>query len=483
MSFRSKSPTFSTTAKRSHADDVPLPASKHASLEDHATTTPANNITPTSPEPRFGIAQATHAPSNRQTVSPVPFVLQDSQQSDASQTNPTAEDSTRKRGIEIASSVDAVLIEAALETKSEPLSTPSDAVIERASQDSQSDGDNNDNQDPADDEDQKDEVRNADVPPAARSSPSDNDDSDDRDDNNDNNDDNNQQQDVQAPAFADVVPQYGLWQQLDAPAHVIGTAELRMAQYSHLLMEEESLLRQLQNTPERGLGRRSRCILVDWLVEVQTSFRLTEEVLHLAVSLLVQYASMQPIDRTELQLYAATALWTASKLEEIHPPALGDLVYVCAQLYQAKQFVAAERRLFGTVLNLYPPLAVAYLPFFAPDLQLSTSACAHAQYLTDYSLSSSYFGQVEHVRGAAAAVHLASVSEGGAGWTQDLAQKYQLPLNCVLQDAERLFEHVMHMSNDMTAGGGRSYEGLKTKYNRPEAYYACSLPLLPPVPL
>ena len=55
-----------------------------------------------------------------------------------------------------------------------------------------------------------------------------------------------------------------------------------------------------------------RCILVDWLVEVNDEYKLNSETLHLAVNYIDRFLSVMTVVRAKLQLVGTTALFIAS---------------------------------------------------------------------------------------------------------------------------------------------------------------------------
>jgi hypothetical protein len=81
------------------------------------------------------------------------------------------------------------------------------------------------------------------------------------------------------------------------------------------------------------INERMRAILVDWLIEVHLKFKLVPETLHLTINLIDRYLSLQEVNRSKLQLVGVTSLLIASKYEEIYPPELRDLVYICDRAY------------------------------------------------------------------------------------------------------------------------------------------------------
>ena len=76
-----------------------------------------------------------------------------------------------------------------------------------------------------------------------------------------------------------------------------------------------------------------RSILVDWLVEVHLKFKLLPETLYLTVGIIDRYLAKREVTRPKLQLVGVTALLLASKYEEIYPPEIHDLVYICDRAF------------------------------------------------------------------------------------------------------------------------------------------------------
>ncbi|XP_075596586.1 G2/mitotic-specific cyclin-B1 isoform X2 [Balearica regulorum gibbericeps] len=60
-----------------------------------------------------------------------------------------------------------------------------------------------------------------------------------------------------------------------------------------------------------------RAILVDWLVQVQVKFRLQQETLYMAVAIMDRFLQDNPVSKKMLQLVGVTAMFIASKYEEM----------------------------------------------------------------------------------------------------------------------------------------------------------------------
>ena len=76
-----------------------------------------------------------------------------------------------------------------------------------------------------------------------------------------------------------------------------------------------------------------RGILIDWLVNVHLKFKLLPDTLYIAVNLIDRVIERKHVVREELQLVGSSAMFIASKYEEIYPPELNDFVFICDNLY------------------------------------------------------------------------------------------------------------------------------------------------------
>ncbi len=104
--------------------------------------------------------------------------------------------------------------------------------------------------------------------------------------------------------------------------------------YEHFRSKEVSTsVRPVYMEEQQYINERMRSILVDWLVEVHLKFKLVPETLYLTVNIIDRYLAKTEVTRPKLQLVGVTALLIASKYEEIYPPELRDLVYICDRAY------------------------------------------------------------------------------------------------------------------------------------------------------
>ncbi|CAG9575166.1 cyclin [Leishmania major strain Friedlin] len=87
---------------------------------------------------------------------------------------------------------------------------------------------------------------------------------------------------------------------------------------------------------------RMRKILIDWLVDVVTEFKLHPETFFLAVDIIDRFLFFYSIPRTKLQLVGVTAILVAAKHEEIWPPTVNDCVAVTANTYTSREVIDME---------------------------------------------------------------------------------------------------------------------------------------------
>lgn len=104
--------------------------------------------------------------------------------------------------------------------------------------------------------------------------------------------------------------------------------------YAHFREKEVfSSVRPIYMENQTHINERMRSILVDWLVEVHLKFKLVPETLYLTINMIDRFLEKERVSRPRLQLVGVTSLLIASKYEEIFPPELRDLVYICDKAY------------------------------------------------------------------------------------------------------------------------------------------------------
>merc|ERR1711959_207136 len=130
-----------------------------------------------------------------------------------------------------------------------------------------------------------------------------------------------------------------------------------------------------------------RGILVDWLVEVHMKYKLRPETLFLSVTILDRFLARKRVSRKKLQLVGVVSTLIAAKYEEIYPPKISDLVYICDKAYTKDEILEMEIVVLNVLeFQLRVPTAVQFLDRFA-----KINGCAEqhrhlAQYLVELTL-------------------------------------------------------------------------------------------------
>ncbi|CCF60751.1 hypothetical protein KAFR_0L01420 [Kazachstania africana CBS 2517] len=92
-----------------------------------------------------------------------------------------------------------------------------------------------------------------------------------------------------------------------------------------------------------------RATLVNWIVEAHGRFQLLPETLFLTINLMDRFLSKKISTLNRLQLVGATALFIASKYEEINCPSLDDLTYVLDDRYTRDEIIQAEKYMINAL--------------------------------------------------------------------------------------------------------------------------------------
>ena len=86
-----------------------------------------------------------------------------------------------------------------------------------------------------------------------------------------------------------------------------------------------------------------RGVLVDWLVEVHTRFHLLPETIFLAVNIIDRFLSSRKVELEKLQLVGITAMFIASKYEEVLSPHVQNFKHIADDGFSEEDILQAER--------------------------------------------------------------------------------------------------------------------------------------------
>jgi hypothetical protein len=100
---------------------------------------------------------------------------------------------------------------------------------------------------------------------------------------------------------------------------------------------------------QEDLEWKMRGILVDWLIEVHTRFHLLPETLFLAINIIDRFLSNKVVQLDRLQLVGVTAMFIASKYEEVLSPHVANFRHVADDGFTEAEILSAERYILGAL--------------------------------------------------------------------------------------------------------------------------------------
>lgn len=94
-----------------------------------------------------------------------------------------------------------------------------------------------------------------------------------------------------------------------------------------------------------------RPYLLDFLIELHSSFRLSSSTLFLALNIIDRYCSKRIVFKRHYQLVGTTSLWLASKYEDKKSriPTLRELTTMCRNAYDDEMFIQMEMHILQTL--------------------------------------------------------------------------------------------------------------------------------------
>lgn len=185
--------------------------------------------------------------------------------------------------------------------------------------------------------------------------------------------------------------------------------------------EQSSSVRPIFMENQPHINERMRSILVDWLAEVHLKFKLVPETLYLTINIIDRFLERSQVTRPKLQLVGVTALLVASKYEEIYPPELRDLVYICDHAYRKDQILAMEETILKQLeYKITIPSAHAFLVRYLKAAHADRKIVQLSCYILDGTLQSYNLLHYLPSQLAAAAVLIARKTVGRNAWSPTL---------------------------------------------------------------
>ncbi|KAF2731165.1 G2/mitotic-specific cyclin CYB1, partial [Polyplosphaeria fusca] len=173
---------------------------------------------------------------------------------------------------------------------------------------------------------------------------------------------------------------------------------------------------------QNELEWKMRGILVDWLLEVHTRFRLLPETLFLAVNIIDRFLSNKIVQLDRLQLVGVTAMFIASKYEEVLSPHVQNFRHVADDGFTEEEILTAERFVLSSLnYDLSYPNPMNFLRRISKADNYDIQTRTLGKYLLEISCLDHRFIAHPPSQVAAAAMYLARLVLERGEWDDTIA--------------------------------------------------------------
>ncbi|XP_065519942.1 G2/mitotic-specific cyclin-B1 [Lathamus discolor] len=191
--------------------------------------------------------------------------------------------------------------------------------------------------------------------------------------------------------------------------------------YQYLRELEEDLPVRPKYLTGQEINGKMRAILIDWLVQVQMKFNLLQDTLYMSVAIIDAFLQDNAVSKKMLQLVGVTAMFIASKHEELRPLCAADLAYVTDGAYTTNQIIQMEAQILQALnFRLSRPLASQFLNTDLHIAKVNTRQSLLAKYLLELCIVDYDMVHFPPSKTAAAASCLSLKLLKGCEWTQTL---------------------------------------------------------------
>ena len=200
------------------------------------------------------------------------------------------------------------------------------------------------------------------------------------------------------------------------------------------------------------INERMRAILIDWLVDVHLKFKLVPETLHLTVNIIDRYLAKETVIRQRLQLVGVTAFLIATKYEEVYPPEIPDLVYICAGSYTKDEILEMEEKILKRLdYRITIPSAHAFLVRYLKAAKADARIVQLSCFILDGTLLN--YGLLRYLPSqlAAAAVMIARRAVGRRNWSPTLDKYARYSEGDVLPAARAVLSEQSSIPDELRA--------------------------------
>ena len=160
-----------------------------------------------------------------------------------------------------------------------------------------------------------------------------------------------------------------------------------------------------------------RGVLVDWLIEVHTRFHLLPETIFLTINIIDRFLSARVVELEKLQLVGITAMFIASKYEEVLSPHVQNFKHVADDGFTEDEILKAERFVLAALnYDLSYPNPMNFLRRISKADNYDIQTRTIGKYLLEISLLDHKFMGYHPSHIAAASMYLARLILDRGEW-------------------------------------------------------------------
>jgi len=191
--------------------------------------------------------------------------------------------------------------------------------------------------------------------------------------------------------------------------------------YSYLIQLERRFRISPTFLEQKIVTAKMRSVLIDWLIQVHLKFHLLQETLYLCVQIIDAFLQVQDIPKMQLQLVGVTAMFVASKYEEMYVPAIEDFVYMTDNTYTKGEIRQMEINILKTLDFMFgKPLPLHFLRRFSKAGQADPKQHTLAKYFMELSLHDVEFSSLDPSYLAASSLCLSFQLLKGSDWNRTM---------------------------------------------------------------
>ncbi|XP_058834669.1 G2/mitotic-specific cyclin-B [Topomyia yanbarensis] len=205
----------------------------------------------------------------------------------------------------------------------------------------------------------------------------------------------------------------------------------------------------------KQINHKMRTILIDWINEVHYQFKLEIDTYHMTVSIIDRYLQLvTDTQKKDLQLVGVTAMFIASKYEELFPPDISDFAYITDDTYKKRQILDMEKKMVKVLdFHLGKPLPTHFLRRFSKAAKVVEKHHSAGKYLIELAsidYSTAHFKPSEI---AAAALYISLYlfplenCSGQKVWTKTLEYYTKYTVESLVPIVQRLAKLVKNVPN------------------------------------